>query len=293
MSFREVVISGNDVQEVQNMQVRFETMVGELVPSYYAESVRPVSSRQKLVPLAPIAVHIMTDLRNYFFSERQKKNPPAAALLWTFREDRDHPAHVLSSYGRRSPYAGKSRYQGKPTWHTVRPNELMADISREYSIALSALYKRNLLEAGSEVAAGQLVKLKGGKVDNAPLVISNRLGGASPVPKEMRSGQTYFRPDPLLRPSREKQGAGQSQEKPLLPAVGGVEPLPLPIIPKPGKTPSSLPPEGGEVSSYHIVQQGDTLYGISRKYGVSVGMLKSLNGLHSDSIVSGTVLRIR
>jgi len=292
MSFREVATSGNGVQELQNMHARFETMVGELVPSYYTGSNRPVSSRQKLVPLAPIAVHVMTDLRNYFFSEKQKKNAPAAALLWTFREDYDHPAQVLSAYGRRSPYAGKSRYQGKPTWHTVRPNELMADISREYSIALSALYKRNQLEAGNEVAAGQLVKLRGGKVDNAPLLISYRLE-ASPVPKLMRSGQTYFRQDPLLRPSREEQGGYGSQEKLPLPAAGGVEPLPLPIIPKPGKSPSSSAPSGGGVSAYHIVQQGDTLYGISRKYGVSVGMLKSLNGLQSDSIVSGTVLRIR
>ncbi len=43
---------------------------------------------------------------------------------------------------------------------------------------------------------------------------------------------------------------------------------------------------------YHKVQSGDTLYGISRKYGVSVSSLKSVNGLSSDLIRIGQTLRI-
>ena len=47
-------------------------------------------------------------------------------------------------------------------------------------------------------------------------------------------------------------------------------------------------------SSYrvHRVTRGDTLYGISRKYGVSVSRIKSTNGLRSDLIRTGQSLRI-
>ena len=42
----------------------------------------------------------------------------------------------------------------------------------------------------------------------------------------------------------------------------------------------------------HRVSSGDTLYGISRKYGVSVSRIKSANGLGSDVIRVGQSLRI-
>jgi len=43
----------------------------------------------------------------------------------------------------------------------------------------------------------------------------------------------------------------------------------------------------------HVVQAGETLWRISRRYGVSVDALKQDNGLKSDSIHSGQVLRVR
>ncbi|TMU55700.1 glucosaminidase domain-containing protein [Flagellimonas algicola] len=43
----------------------------------------------------------------------------------------------------------------------------------------------------------------------------------------------------------------------------------------------------------HVVEQGDTLYGISRKYTISVDELKRLNNLSSNTISIGQVLNIR
>ncbi len=45
-------------------------------------------------------------------------------------------------------------------------------------------------------------------------------------------------------------------------------------------------------SRYHTVVRGDTLWGISRRYGVSVGALKSANKLSSDLVRTGQTLRI-
>ena len=290
MTFVQVAaVKNNDIQEVQNLSARFEAMVGELIPAYYSGPVQLLSPRRDVLPLAPLAVQVLSDLRHLFFTDRQRQSLSVSALLWTYREERDHPARVSRFYGRRNPYAGKSRYQGKPVWHKVRPNELMVDISREYSIELQSLYARNLLEVGSEVAAGQLVKLRGGKVDKSPMVNSD-IFLSSPVP-QVRSGQAFFRADPLLRPAGERPAASGALGKPVLSATAGVEPLPLPAPSKPSGV-SSPTLTGSHPPSYHVVQKGDTLYGISRKYGVPVETLKSLNRLRSDSVLTGTVLRL-
>lgn len=290
MSFVQVATTkSNNVQEVHNLNARFEALVGELIPAYSSGPVQTLSLSREVLPLAPIAVQVLSDLRHLFFTDRQGQSPSVSALLWTYREELDHPAQVSRSYGRRNPYAGKSRYQGKPVWHKVRPNELMVDISRAYSIELGSLYARNLLEAGSEVAAGQLVKLKGRKVEKAPMVISD-LFLSSPVP-QVRSGKAFFRPDPLISPSMESQPASGASVRPALQGTGGVKPLPLPVVPKQAVLPSpthTVP----DPSSYHRVQKGDTLYGISRKYGVPIETLKAMNGLQGDSVMSGTVLRL-
>jgi len=42
----------------------------------------------------------------------------------------------------------------------------------------------------------------------------------------------------------------------------------------------------------HVIQKGDTLYGISRKYGTSVAALQSANGITGTTIVAGQTLQI-
>ena len=42
----------------------------------------------------------------------------------------------------------------------------------------------------------------------------------------------------------------------------------------------------------YSVAKGDTLYGISRKFGISVDELKALNGLSSNNLNVGQVLQV-
>lgn len=47
-------------------------------------------------------------------------------------------------------------------------------------------------------------------------------------------------------------------------------------------------------SDYHVVKQGDTLYGLSRKYGVSVKKICNLNGITESAVLRlGQKLRLR
>ena len=61
--------------------------------------------------------------------------------------------------------------------------------------------------------------------------------------------------------------------------------------PPPKPTPKPSPPPASSSKS-HTVAKGDTLWGISRRYGVSVGTLKSANGLNTDLIKPGQKLKI-
>jgi LysM repeat protein len=51
--------------------------------------------------------------------------------------------------------------------------------------------------------------------------------------------------------------------------------------------------EPKEVYETYIVQQGDTLYSLSRKFGVTVEELKSMNNLKNNTINIGQPLKVR
>jgi LysM repeat protein len=88
------------------------------------------------------------------------------------------------------------------------------------------------------------------------------------------------------------------------PVQGGyAQPSGAPVYPQyqtptPAPATSYVPPvpapsfNAGGRGSTHTVAPGDTLYGLSRRYGSSVSALKSANGLSSDTIVIGQQLRI-
>lgn len=57
--------------------------------------------------------------------------------------------------------------------------------------------------------------------------------------------------------------------------------------PKPRKDPKS------DDKAIHIVEKGDTLYGISNTYGISVEDLKKLNNLKSNTISIGQALKLK
>jgi len=67
-------------------------------------------------------------------------------------------------------------------------------------------------------------------------------------------------------------------------------PIPAPVIPAPQSTPS--PSGSGSFSTYKVAP-GDTLYGISRKFGVGVDELKSINGLANNNLAVGQILKVR
>lgn len=63
--------------------------------------------------------------------------------------------------------------------------------------------------------------------------------------------------------------------------------------PPPTPKPKPKPPAPKKTQArYHTIAKGDTLWGISRKYNVSISAIKSANGLSSDLIRPGQTLRL-
>ena len=56
---------------------------------------------------------------------------------------------------------------------------------------------------------------------------------------------------------------------------------------------SASPGGGAEGPVYHTVMRGESLWTISRKYGVSIDRIRAMNGLTSDAVDSGQRLRVR
>lgn len=56
------------------------------------------------------------------------------------------------------------------------------------------------------------------------------------------------------------------------------------------KTTEDVPQEKSTFATYHIVQPGETLFGIAKKYNTSVAIIKDLNSLQSEELSPGVKL---
>ncbi len=72
-------------------------------------------------------------------------------------------------------------------------------------------------------------------------------------------------------------------------------PNPAPTVAPPPATPTNPLPHSASTTtqSIHVVQPGDTLWRISKQYGVSVDNLRAANQIEGDTIQPGQVLRLR
>jgi LysM repeat protein len=114
---------------------------------------------------------------------------------------------------------------------------------------------------------------------------------ASTFPTDMNSARTKVwnilttAPLPVLSPP------APSQPVPTAP-IPISQPVAPPVTPPPSVPPvNSLSPSIEPTLTY-TVQAGDTLFGIARRFGLSVGLLKSSNSLSSDTLQIGQVLNI-
>lgn len=115
------------------------------------------------------------------------------------------------------------------------------------------------------------------------------------------AGGVYQDPNnPYAVPGVSTQGGGYSAPaQPNYQAPTTTAPY-QPIPTTPINPPATIPSSQGVVStptsstggSSHTITSGDSLWGLSRKYGVSVDELRQANGISGDKIVTGQTLKI-
>ncbi len=179
--------------------------------------------------------------------------------------------------------AKRKHWRGKATWHIVKTGEDMYDIAQRYGLRLDKLYRRNLLKPGSQPAAGQRIKIRGGNADRPP-----KLRGPRVTPP-----LESLEPDrPLESTEPEEEYIWEEEEVPALPTPPVadlpplVNPVPSPPLPNPEEQPTPV------VQKFHTVRKGETLWRISQMHGISVDELKQLNRLRSNVIREGMRLRL-
>ena len=185
-------------------------------------------------------------------------------------------------------------FRGNTKYHTVQSADNMFLISQRYGIKLSSLYWKNRMKPGTEPALGQKITLKGrvGK-KNIP-VLRSPLNQESKSAKPTKSTENF---STLADPSKEMTPADLKEKQPVvdskkeLPdgsednrAESSVEENPIDSPEEGGNTPSSL----GAIQ--YVVKSGDTLYGISRKFGLKINELRALNPGVTDVIKAGQIL---
>lgn len=213
----------------------------------------------------------------------------------------------------------------KTIYHVVRKNETIASIAKRYGVSASELKKWNRL--GKTVARGQ--KLKVNIIREVPVyqqqhIATNNQSAVAATPSsnenqdevvvENENNETAIveengseTEDSNLNQEEvvyyyEKNSDGSKTRIVENNTSGSILSSPLSLKPtnttttnhtvSPAKkTPTPAKPKA--VTKTHKVRSGDTLSEIANKYGTTVSKIKSLNGMKSNSVKIGQVLKVK
>ncbi|MBP7272318.1 MAG: LysM peptidoglycan-binding domain-containing protein [Saprospiraceae bacterium] len=178
----------------------------------------------------------------------------------------------------------KRFFRGRKLWHYVQEGETMYSIAQLYGVRLSKLYSRNRMTQGSQPAVGERIKLRWciKKADRPRL--STEKPREQPVRPPANITADEGHDDKLqMILDREKYDENYEFELP-----GNNNQPSTPDKPKP---PKEDPPE--PTATYYTVLDGDTLYGIAKKFNTTVDTIKALNNLNHNNIKKGIQLRVK
>lgn len=152
-----------------------------------------------------------------------------------------------------SPSAHPVSAQSGEQTHIVQPGESLSSIARRYGVSVRVLVARNAIANPDLIRSGQILYIP---------------AGVGPLPTAIQ--RSPFNTDP---PSPVATPTPQVQEQ-----VAFSTPTPIATRPP---APGLFSAQGEPV---HVVQAGDTLYGLGRRYGVSIAAIRQRNGLISSVI---------
>ncbi|RMG85760.1 MAG: LysM peptidoglycan-binding domain-containing protein [Bacteroidetes bacterium] len=268
----------------------------------FAGNTRPKSKRWKTTTpqIEGLDIRNFNDANLVLTSEGQTPREIAEKVdlkvkcLLKYNEKLEDPDRPLPAETRIYIQPKRNGFRGVKKWHYIKAGETMYEISQIYGVKLSKLYKRNRLPEGAEPAVGERIKLRGFKIRKNEVPHTRYVQPSDgPVLKDDKTEEDPFMDDSeTITPDKPTEETTPVTE----PAEEEIELEPLPPIIEP-ITPETTPDETitpePPAEVFHIVQKGDTLYSISKRYGTTVDQLRKLNGLTSNIIHSGQKLRVK
>lgn len=201
-------------------------------------------------------------------------------------------------------YLQKKRkaYRGREAYHVVEEGENLFDIAQRYGLRLENLAKRNRMQENGDPATGEKIKLRGSRLRTAPRP-EGSIDETLPTVPTGDDGRIIV-DDPTDTPTttqptyppnnpRPNTNVPPTNPNPTTTTSPSTTPQPVPPTVVPPQVNNPAGPSTGTGQEYHSVSAGETLYAISRRYGLTVDALKQLNGLTGNNISIGQRLRVR
>lgn len=188
-------------------------------------------------------------------------------------------------------YLQPKRKKGEEKYHTVKAGETMWSISRDEGVRLAYLYKYNRIDAGQEPAVGEEVYLRAKRRDAMKLQTADTKKQMPSTP-EKKSPKPEVKEEPVQEEFKDTNNDiyidFDEEELEQKPAENKPDALPE-------KTTVVEPVHQEPVDvilseQYHTVQPKETLYGISKMYGVTVEQLQQWNKISDNNIQIGQKL---
>ena len=203
-------------------------------------------------------------------------------------------------------YLQPKRKTGIEKYHVVKQGETMWTISRDDGIKLSWLYKRNKLEEGQEPATGQKLNLRG-KRKSPPAIKKEPVAPKTNTddgnikflgdPEEEINSNEPKKPEIKETLSQQITIPEEKHEKIIPAAEETIDSVPAPVLEKsvPEKTmdepQKTVPaPEAVKNPVYHEVQQKETMYSLSKQFGVTIEDLQKWNNMTDYNLKIGQEL---
>jgi murein DD-endopeptidase MepM/ murein hydrolase activator NlpD len=191
------------------------------------------------------------------------------------------PAPVAAA----APQQGEGWTKAGGTYVSAREGETVYNLSKRYGVPANAIIEANGLASATSLQAGQQVLIPTyiysrtapvSAPDSNPKTANARADSGSKF--DVPAGQV-----PIPQSPEDRRNLA------VLPAEAGLREKQVVAVTATPKPKAQAPNAG---TGTYVVQSGDTLWGISKKTGVSVTALKSANGLSDGNIRIGQQLAL-
>lgn len=181
--------------------------------------------------------------------------------------------------------------EGKNDYHIAVPGETMHDISQAEGVQLRWLLRRNKMIEGEEPAVGEKIVISGYASVKPKLGSNSFVKPDDHKDLEPRKIVQDIRNEIEKASQQQPRTTAQAQPQPERGGIRQTQPQP-----EKGGIPQSMVDDLNKIgtgSKTHMVAEKETLYGISKRYNVTVAQLKEWNGLGDNGIKIGQQLIIR